>query len=111
MQNSLKKKVCVHFQVTLHVEDTKTIEIKFEFRFSSFSLPYCSLVKTWQFKVVWETGVSVKNDSLLSLTLSHWQLSHVPQSGFKPSCGERQLTVSDHALDQMAIRAGPSWSL
>ena len=60
---------------------------------------------TSQLKVVEETAVPSGNDHL---TLSHWQLPHMPWLEFKPGQCESQLAVCGNALDHSAIRVGPN---
>ena len=55
-----------------------------------------------------ETGVPGENHRL---TPSHWQLSHIPGRDSNPGSGEEQLALSGGALDQTAIRAGPTLEL
>ena len=40
------------------------------------------------------------------LTLSHYQLSHMPQQDLNPGSTERQRAVSGNALDLSAMTAG-----
>ena len=55
--------------------------------------------------MVEETAVLSGNDHL---TLSHWQLPHMPWLEFKPGQCESQLAVCGNVLDHSAIRVGPN---
>ena len=56
-------------------------------------------------EVTEETEVPTENHRL---TLSHWQLSHIPGQDSNLGSSERQLAVSGNTLDHSAIRSGPS---